>query len=116
MFHRLDFAIDSVVPRMGLRVEGEIDLATAGQLADTVMGLVGLDEGAARDVVLDLHAVTFLDSSAIAALVRCQEALEARGSRLVLTRVSALARRLFSVTSMDSYFTIETDADLESAG
>ena len=57
-------------------VAGEVDFATGPELAERLLDLTD------QDVAVDLSAVTFLDSSGIAALVRANEALRPAGHRL----------------------------------
>jgi anti-anti-sigma factor len=58
-----------------LRVAGEVDLATAPQLAAELAKIDG-------DVLVDLAAVTLLDSSGIGALVHAWKDLAASGRTL----------------------------------
>lgn len=63
-----------------VRPHGEIDCATAPALADAL-------DAAGRDgerVVLDLAAVTFMDTSGIHAIIDSWRAIAARGARLHL--------------------------------
>jgi anti-sigma B factor antagonist len=70
---RADVGVHAVV-----RVRGEVDAMTAPRLADAVMDAFDGE----RPVVVDLTAVTFLDSAGLAALVRTTERGEQRGEPL----------------------------------
>jgi anti-sigma B factor antagonist len=68
-----------------VRVTGELDLATAPRLRDT------LDEVLASDpstVMLGLEDVTFPDSMGIRVIVAVRNELEARGAALVIDGLS----------------------------
>lgn len=65
-----------------VRAEGEIDLDTVERLADSLDP--NLWQGC-EGVLVDLTAVTFLDSSGISALIRAGRDLEAAGLRLAVT-------------------------------
>jgi anti-sigma B factor antagonist len=78
-------------------VVGEVDMATAPRLSQA---LELVDERVAR-VVIDLTQVTFLDSSALNALVRCQRQLEQRDIELRLVGPESQAvRRVFEITQL----------------
>jgi anti-sigma B factor antagonist len=64
-----------------IRVEGEIDLA----VADRFEAVIEQSSSNARQVLIDLSACEFIDSTAIAIFLRKQRQLEAEGGRLVLT-------------------------------
>jgi anti-sigma B factor antagonist len=78
-------------------VGGEIDMATAPQLSQA---LELLDKRHTR-VVIDLTDVSFLDSSALNAFVRCQRQLQAEGTELrLVTPASQALRRIFEITQL----------------
>jgi anti-anti-sigma factor len=81
-----------------IRVDGEIDYGTAGQLQDEAASVV---EGAGSPrLVLDLGGVTFCDSSGLWVLVGIWKAVDAMGGRLVLARVLARCRQLLQRTGL----------------
>jgi anti-anti-sigma factor len=78
--------------------EGELDMATVGDLADE------LDRAAASDakqILLDLSGVTFIDSMGIHLLVKAQRHV-AQG-RLRLLPVEGEVRRLLELTGVAKY-------------
>ena len=75
-------------------VDGEVDMATAPQLE---RALLAVTRG---DVVVDLTAVAFLDSSGIATLVRVHRTLAGRGDELTTTGEQALVRHALEVTGL----------------
>ena len=76
---------------------GELDVATADQLARTLEPVI---EGGATLVVLDLSDVTFLDSSGLRTIVRGATALEDQGGRLVVDGASPAVSRVLEVTGL----------------
>jgi anti-anti-sigma factor len=91
-------------------VVGEIDMATAPDLAQALAADVVHDS--IRRVVIDLSAVTFLDSSALNALVQGQRSLAERkiafrvvspGDQMVsrVLEITRLAAQLRVVESLD---------------
>ncbi len=80
-----------------VRVCGEVDIGTA---ADLDRALQTMTARGARRIVLDLGAVSFLDSSGLHCLVRTARALAARGGGLTCAALSARARRTLEVTGL----------------
>jgi len=93
------FALRSSLNDDALIVEvvGEIDMATAPELSTAISAAA---EGVER-VVVDLTEVTFLDSSALNALVHSQRELADReiGLRLV-SPSDRVVRRVFEITQL----------------
>jgi anti-anti-sigma factor len=67
--------------RSVLRVEGEVDLMTAGTLADALTAAID----AASRLALDLAGVSFMDSTGLRVLLEARERAQARGVALELT-------------------------------
>ncbi|WP_051683679.1 STAS domain-containing protein [Blastococcus sp. URHD0036] len=65
--------------RPALRVRGELDIATAPQLAEAVTGVL---EAGPASLVVDLTETTFLDSSGARQLVRTARAADRLGVAL----------------------------------
>ena len=76
---------------------GELDVATADQLATTLDPIMS---GGASLVVLDLSDVSFLDSSGLRTIVRCATSLEEGGGRLIVDGVSPAVSRVLEVPGL----------------
>jgi anti-anti-sigma factor len=81
-----------------LAVRGELDLSTTPEL---VAVLDRAAEGGVRTVTLDLHAVAFIDSSALRALVMAGRSLGAAGCALEIGPRSEMVARVLAMTSLD---------------
>jgi anti-sigma B factor antagonist len=79
-----------------LRVQGDVDSATAAELR---RALRRLPDGAAA--VIDLHDVPFMDSAGLGALVCGFRELRSRGSELAVCVGRGPVRRLFEVCGFD---------------
>jgi anti-sigma B factor antagonist len=99
---RASIVVDSDGAESVVRVEGELDLATAGELWAAVERAVG-DGGR---LVFDLSRVTFIDSSGLGVLIRAHQLLDGHG-RLVVRAPLPQARRLFQSAGVDSMFAVE---------
>ena len=89
-------------------ITGELDLATAGQIADVVLDAI---DGGARHIVMDMSGVTFCDSQGLNALVRICGRAQAAGGDMVLTGVRPGPARLLRVTGLDRRFTFGSSLD-----
>jgi anti-sigma B factor antagonist len=85
-----------------LRVEvvGEFDLALRPAFERIVAGAGG-------DVVVDLGAVTFLDSAGITAVVQARKAAVERGAELRIGGASSTVVRMFQITGLLEYLGLE---------
>ncbi|BCJ69165.1 STAS domain-containing protein [Polymorphospora rubra] len=91
-------------------LEGEIDLATVGDVRDAVIAT--LARSRPRSVVLDLALVTFIDSTGIGELVACHKAATVSGAELVLESLSPFVRRQIWATGLLGLFGLPTDSPL----
>lgn len=62
---------------------GELDLATAPELEEQVLGAI---RAADREVVLDLRELTFMDSTGVRTIVAAHQEAERSGAALRLVR------------------------------
>jgi anti-sigma B factor antagonist len=101
-----DFAVvvDAGPTRCEFSVRGDLDLAVSQRLIDIVVDC--LEQTFAPEVVIDLSAVPFIDSTGLGALVGIRNAARLRDRRLVLRSPSPQAARLLAVTGLDHIFTI----------
>jgi len=88
-----------------VEVRGELDLYTAPGLRCVLL------RTRAREVVLDLSAVTFLDTAALGVLVGCHEWAARRGGRLRLVCPQPFLRKVFRITGLDRVFALHDDID-----
>ncbi|MFI7434350.1 STAS domain-containing protein [Micromonospora haikouensis] len=81
-----------------LVVTGEIDVATSGELASVLAGL--LDGAPPAALELDFGGVRFLDSSGILVLLRAQGRAADRGCRLTVADVQPTVHRVLEITGV----------------
>jgi anti-sigma B factor antagonist len=93
-----------------LRVSGEIDLATAPSLLDSVL-CAGLTYDAGHKVVIDLAEVRFIDSSGLAALVEADRWLGNQEQMLVIASPPEQVVRLFELTGLDQILRLDLGAE-----
>jgi anti-sigma B factor antagonist len=80
-----------------LALAGDIDINTAPQVRDR---LAGLQAAGQTSIVVDLAEVTFLDSSALGALVAAHQELAAAGGSLRLAAPRAHVQKVFRITRL----------------
>ena len=95
---RRDDALATVV------VSGELDLATVPRLSATVA-----EHSDAGLLVLDLTAVTFIDSTGVRVLIETDRCCVASGSRLVVLAGDGPVRRLLDLCELDGRLALATD-------
>lgn len=84
-------------------VAGEIDLFTAGELRARLTAAI--EEGRSR-VIVDLSAVTFIDSSSLGVLIAAHKQCEASGGALVIVCHDRSIMSTFKTTGLDGVFEI----------
>ncbi|MEM1131095.1 MAG: STAS domain-containing protein [Pseudomonadota bacterium] len=84
-----------------------IDAASAIQFKDTMREISGETDG---KIILDLSMVDFIDSSGLGAIVAAMKQMGPE-RRLELASLSSTVAKVFSLTRMDSVFTIYPDRD-----
>jgi anti-sigma B factor antagonist len=93
-----------------LTVAGDVDLATADELRTA--GLDGLSANPADILRIDLSGITFLDSSALNALISIHNA---GADQVVLVAPSKPAIRILQLTALDEVFAFEANGDVPRA-
>ena len=82
-------------------VSGELDLATVPRLSVTVA-----EHGDDGLLVLDLNAVTFIDSTGVRVLIEADRACAGSGSRLVVLAGDGPVRRILDLCELDRWMSV----------
>jgi anti-sigma B factor antagonist len=85
-------------------VDGELDPHTTSELEQALTTV--LSRGG-RNVVVDLAGLVFIDSTALAALLRAQPLFRSRGGRLLLVSEDRRILRTLEITGLDRTFDVE---------
>jgi anti-sigma B factor antagonist len=99
-----EMGVVAVGPDRRIVLTGEFDLATCEQLDDE---FDRCRREATGTVTVDLAEVSFIDSTALSALLRAQIAVLAAGRRFVLAAPSPVVVRLLTVVGLLSSFEYE---------
>jgi anti-sigma B factor antagonist len=89
-----------------VKLDGELDLATAPQLDRQ---LARIEATKVTRVLIDLSGVTFMDSTGLRSIIRAHHFAESNNHRLVLRRGARQVQRLFELTGIDERLTFEDD-------
>jgi len=84
-------------------IAGEVDMATAPTLAETLV------QFANGSVTVDLGDVTFIDSSGLSALLAAERHIRRRQGRLFVQGVNPITRKLFELTGLDTFLCASGD-------
>jgi anti-sigma B factor antagonist len=90
-----------------LTIAGELDIATVPAVRERLTTII---ERGARRLVIDLRAVTFMDSTALAAFIHAKVNLGDGGLTLVIERDS-YARLIFEVAGLDGVLDVVETLD-----
>jgi anti-anti-sigma factor len=88
-----------------LALSGELDLASTRVFDER---LVEVEATRPAKVVVDLGAVSFMDSTGLQALLRARERARGNSYRLVLRRGPNQVQRVFELTRTDTAFEFES--------
>ena len=86
-----------------LDVGGEVDLSTAPALREQLESLIA---GGARDLVVNLEQVGFMDSSGLGVLVAVQKRLAEAGGRMALVCREGPTLKVLAITGLDRVFPV----------
>jgi anti-anti-sigma factor len=103
----VDLVIDSTLAGADAEIVigGEFDALSGERVA--AIALVYLDKPDVERLVVDLRAVSFLDSSGITVLVMLLQAARKAGKQLILRRPGPPAAKVLQIVGLDTVFTIE---------
>jgi anti-sigma B factor antagonist len=97
-----DLTIERVEEPRGLRLSGELDMATVPDLDAALRPM----REAGGEITIDISALRFMDSSAVQLLIRTLQGLQERG-RVILLRPMTSVRRLIDVMGLARFDNLE---------
>jgi len=95
---RRDISVEQVDGVVTVVARGELDLATSNALRTALESAIGL---AGARVVVRLGDVTFMDSTALSALVHGWRLATDKGIVLTVTDPTPAVQRVFKITGLD---------------
>ena len=100
-FHIQDSEIDA--DTHVIELGGEIDLYTAPEFKERMVELI---DGGKKQIVVDLSAATFIDSTTLGVLVGGVKRLRPSGGALALVCTDQNITKIFEITGLDRVFPI----------
>ncbi len=95
----MSYPIDELNPDVGvIRVDGRLNMVTAGQLKDTVTEAVAAGR---QRLVVDLTKATFMDSSGLGALIGALKTARAAGGDLRIAGANEQVLMVLQLSNMD---------------
>jgi anti-anti-sigma factor len=88
-----------------LFLSGEFDLAAAPELRE--VGSISLSSPDVEILLVDLGGVTFMDSTAIGALVGLRNTATVAGKHVTLTHIPDRVQRIMDITGLNEVFEVE---------
>src|SRR5262245_3168032 len=88
--------------------QGEIDLSRAPSLRTQ---LAAAQASKPRKLIVDLAAVSYMDSSGVATLLEAMRTIQRAGGKLILCCLQDRVRSIIEITRLDTVFTIVKTAD-----
>ncbi len=101
----MEFDISEESERATIVLRGEIDLECSPRVRELLLDLTAR----AVEVVVDLSAVSLIDSSGVASLLEAFQSAKKRGNRMVLSNVSDAVLRVLQLANLDIVFEISDD-------
>lgn len=106
-----DLIIEAYGSLLLIRLSGEVDLSWSGRVRDAI-----IDALEQRSVGVDLSAVSYIDSSGIAALVEGLQTARDGERRFVLVAPSPAVLAVLELARLDRVFTLLPDLAALEAG
>jgi anti-anti-sigma factor len=103
--HPFEIQVDHRGRLVVMRVQGEVDAATAPRMGEAVNRLLARK----GDLVLDLHDVDFMDLHGLAVLMRATRRARADGGSFRIARPADCVRRLVQLVHAESELRIIPD-------
>ena len=89
------------------QVAGEIDLHNSPEMRGALLNVLLKDQP--KKLVLNLAAVPYMDSSAIAVLVEALRKIQRHGGKICLSNLQPRVKGLLEIARLNSIFTIVAD-------
>ena len=110
----IEIATSDDATRAVLTVGGEIDVGSAHEIDAVVAVVAGWSE--TKDVVLELSNVSFIDSSGVAALLRCRQELDKADIGFSIAGARGMPLTVLEITGVLPYLSATaTRTNVESA-
>ena len=104
--HQLRIREEQAASARLLSLNGELDIATSTELDERLQAML---DDSSEDLIIDLSALSFMDSMGLQVLLRARRKLGRQERRLVLICPPGPILRLLVVTNLDNAFNVHPD-------
>lgn len=87
-------------------VSGDVDLSNAEEVKNAIETAMA---AGAKEIVVDLRQVGFMDSTGLRVMIESHEKLEADGGKLAIVASEGPIERLFEITALHRYLSVSRD-------
>lgn len=105
---RIETTVEEVSGVPMVRVSGEVDAFTTPNLRATMESLI---DAGARDLIIDLSGVSYMDSSGFGTLLGITKRVRPIGGKVCLLGYSDTILRMLRITKLDTVFILCTSID-----
>lgn len=98
---RLEIELRDIAGTKVLDVAGEIDVYTATQFREAVNEIIA---GGQKHLVIDMKAVTYMDSSGFGALLSATRRVRPEGGTINLVKCNTSIDRILKITKLNTVF------------
>jgi anti-sigma B factor antagonist len=98
---RLQISINNQLGISVIKISGEVDIFTAPDFKSAINDAIS---SGAKDLVIDMTDVGYMDSSGFGALLSATKRLRPNGGRINLARCGEAIERMLKITRLDSIF------------
>lgn len=105
---RLETGLREVDGMQILDVAGEIDVYTSPQFKEAVNGIIGSGQ---KHLIIDMGAVTYMDSSGFGTLLSATRRLRPQGGTINLIRCNTAIDRILRITRLNTVFATYDSVD-----
>lgn len=110
---RLEITVDAAASGPLMRLSGETDLGTAGQLRDALASQLSVGQ---RHLTVDISGLQFADSASIQVLLQADRTLKKRGGGLELAGPQPRVAQVLRMLGVDQMLTIRPDTSSGTGG
>lgn len=106
----MDYSIESMFSEdkhcWEVTISGEVDIFNSQDLKSTLVSLVSETKG---NIEINCAGISYMDSTALGALVGALKSVKAAGHEIILQNVKPNLLKIFKITNLDKVFIIEGD-------
>lgn len=103
----MELKITSLQSRDVVALEGDVDLSNSKQVKQSIIALI--KQGS--DVVVDISALNYIDSSGMASLVEALNESKQAGSEFHIAGAQGAPLQVFKLTRLDTVFSMVDSVD-----